>query len=532
MTLVAPSWLLRTTRLNAPNVQLRVASRFAAGDATTPAVNRSQVTRWESGQTAPTWDLVRRYEHLCGVAPGRLVAAVDLVHRDAAPRGATPQLRRPRPDDPAADAEPLLEAAVDGAALTGADWDTLSMLLGELPDVVMPRSLWRTLLERGLNEMAASVGLAYVHRAEAMARLCGHRRANPAVHALVGDVLSDPTAQVYSEAASLLQFYNHPGTGDMLRGVVADPVSTNALRAALFATASLLRDRRIAPESATDLIRMAHDYCRDDRHPYRVRRSAADVLLALTPKARERIATQLRTRPTDLVVASIVAGDGPMPTQQLRAVRRRVLAHVADTLGGTSHTDPTIRSLLESLTTDTNDDRRSHALHLLMVLPIGSAFGAAFVSELHDAVTTRQLDRVHEALGILMCLAPGNDLDLLTDIAVRAPGTQHLQDDAAVEACWAVGNAESVPAEDRLAERVLASVRDALTGDRPASPELLEAWAYVLGRRGLLDNPSLTATGRAGDSRVDPSAAQRWQSAIGWWSGLPAHVSAAAHESS
>ena len=142
------------------------------------------------------------------------------------------------------------------------------------------------------------------------------------------------------------------------------------------------------------------------RRARRAVRSAADVLLALTPKARERIATQLRTRPTDLVVASIVAGDGPMPTQQLRAVRRRVLAHVADTLGGTSHTDPTIRSLLESLTTDTNDDRRSHALHLLMVLPIGSAFGAAFVSELHDAVTTRQPDRVHEALGILMCLAP------------------------------------------------------------------------------------------------------------------------------
>lgn len=512
---------------------MRVAARFAAGNDEVPSVHRSQVTRWESGVTVPTFEIVRRYEILCGIEPGRLVAAIDLVHRDQSPREARPRLRRPLPPCPAEAAEPLLEAALSAEPLTGAGWDELSMLLAEMPETLMPRWQWRALLDRVLAEMNASVGIAYVRRAEAMARICGHRRAPDVVRGLVGDVLSDPDTQVYSEAASLLQYYDHPETAATLLRVLRDPVNANSLRASLFAAATLVRERRLTPGDSVELVRLALDLCQSPDQPYRVRRSAADVLLALTPAARRRIAGELRRHSRDLAVASIVSGDGPMPSAVLQGLRTRMVARLAGSLGGSARDDAQLLGVLDTVTTETNDDRRSHALHLLMVLPVGRAFGDAYVDELESAVADRDLTRVHETLGVLMCLAPGDRLGLLTDLATRSPRVPAFDDEVAVEACWAVGNAMFAPVDvPAVRAKVEAAVAEALSGARPVTPSLLEAWAYVLGRHGAVPAPGQDGSpdGAEPPANEDPGLAEVWRRAIRWWTDLPPHVRAAARE--
>lgn len=520
MVLVGTAWLLRSARVYSATSRGTTASRFAQGDDIYPAVHRSQVSRWESGRTEPTYDLVRRYEDLCGITPGDLVTAVDLVYRDERPRVHRPRLTRPLPEDRVATAGPLVDACLAGEVLTGSDWDVLSAAVAEVPDVLAPRRIWTGVLGRLLTELAASVRAPYLRRVEAVARLSGHPRAHEAALEVAGSVLTDASAQVYAEAASMLAYFDHPGTAPLLLGVLHDPVSPNAARAALFATATLLRERRAEPDDAYALVRRAHELATDSTQPYRVRRSAADVLLALAPASRERIAARMRLAPEELTVASIVAGDGPMPPRVAAALRARVLAHLRESLGPEAAEDQDLVRLLQMVTLETNDDRRSHALELLMVAPHGPAFGQAYTRELGDAAAARDMVRVHETLAALVCLAQPGSIDTLLAVAARQ-GSLDLGPDAAIEASWAVGNADLTEADRRaVAATIRTAVHDALTGVRVATPSLLEAWAYLLGRHGLLD----------GLGRTGGPAPQAWVDAQRWWSEQPAYVVAAIRE--
>ncbi|HET6699470.1 MAG TPA: hypothetical protein VFG88_10310, partial [Nocardioidaceae bacterium] len=114
------------------------------------------MTRWESPGTAPTYAVARRYEKVCGLEDGSLVAAIDLVYRHDQPVCGHAFLRRPLPEDPIGDAEALLERALGQEPMRRQDWDELSALLGEHPAVVLRRDDWKQLVRRGLHEMEVS----------------------------------------------------------------------------------------------------------------------------------------------------------------------------------------------------------------------------------------------------------------------------------------------------------------------------------------------------------------------------------------
>ncbi|MGN6129703.1 MAG: hypothetical protein ACTHOK_05115 [Nocardioidaceae bacterium] len=517
MKLAEPAWLLRVARTQAADPPLRTAALFAAGGGDFKAVHRSQVTRWERGEIAATYAVVRRYEALCGLEEGRLTAAFDLVHRYDKPVAARPTLRRPMPPDPGARADELVALALSDAPLTGLEWDQLSALLGEMPEAFLRGADWEALFRRGLREMDVTVGLGYRQRAEAMNRLAGHPRAGSHLAAFAAALLTDPASQVYSEAAALLRYCEHPAAAQLLLDVVADPVNPNALRAALSAAATTVRARRTPHATAVELVKLALELTRDTEQPYRVRRAAADVLVALRPSTRTSIAHELRRQPTELSVASIVAGDGPRPREQLRELRARIARRLDQHLDIALHDEPTLLRLLGYITTETNDELRGYALHLLMLLPFGPAVGRAFHGELTDAVRRGDALGVHEALGVLLCLAPRDGLGLLTDLAARSVAAPGDRDQVAVEACWALGNAKFAAAKDtdtgaRLAAAVSAS------WSRPPSRQLVEAWAYALAMSGHRDVlAGLVAP-------PDAPAAAVWERARQWWLDVPAHL--------
>ncbi len=519
MKLAEPPWLLRITRTHAADARLRTAAVFAAGGGVAKPVHRSQVTRWERGEIAVTYAVVRRYEQVCGLDEGRLAAAVDLVHRYERPVAATPALRRPPPPDPAAAADDLLAGALADSPLTGVEWDRLSALLGDMPAAFLRGEDWRHLFERGLREMDVTVGLGYRQRAEAMNRLAGHPRAARHLVDLATDLLHDPGAQVYSEVAALLRHCDHPGAAALLRDVVADPVNPHALRAALSSAATTIRARRAPHPMAVDLVKMAWELTRDPGQPYRVRRAAADVLLALRPATRRTIAEELRRLPTELSVASIVAGDGPRPRGQLRELHGRILRRLEGPLGAELHDEQPLLRMLGYITVETNDELRSHALHLLMLLPFGAAVGRAFLDELRAAVERRDALGVHEALGVLMCLTPRDGVEILTDLATRTADTPGDRDQVAVEACWALGNAKfTQPRDASTGARLAEAVRSSWSDRTPPSPRLQEAWAYALCMSGH----------RAALETLDPppgtAQAEVWERARQWWRAVPSYL--------
>ena len=371
-----------------------------------------------------------------------------------------------------------------------------------------------------------SVGMAYLQRAEAMARICAHPRAVDTVVAVVGDVLTDPSTQIYAEAAALLQFTSHAHVGRLLAGVVEDPVNDKALRAALFASASAIRCGHSRPVDALQTVQAAHDLAVDAKQSYPVRRAAADVLLALRPQARSRIANNLAPAAADESVVSIVKGSGPLGEEPLAALQWRLLDRASDLLGDRLADDPGMLSLVSAITTETNDDRRSHALHLLMVTPFGPAFGRACLAELADAVATGDTGLAHEVLGVLLCLAPADDLELLLDITTGTHPFGRENPEVAAAAAFALGNAKFAPVDTTVvAARVGSAVSRALAGSDPPPEELLRAWAYSLGRLGVLDQVQLA------EKTVCPVELIRsWTQADQWWRRLPPSVLAAARE--
>ena len=524
--LVEVPWLLRRTRLHAPRPQGRVGHWVAQGGGVAKPVHRAQVTRWETGATAVTYDIVRRYEDVCGLRKHQLVTAIDLLYRDHLPRSPGPQLRRPGVADPVPEAIDILTLLLDGSPATGDQWDRLSLLLGGLPAaLLMPRD-WATLIRRGIDELDVSVGMAYLQRAEAMARICAHPRVGGAVVEVVGDILTDPTAQIYAEAAALLQFTSHPQVGRLLAGAVENPVNDKALRAALFASASDIRCGHSRREDALGTVRAAHDLAVDAAQSYPIRRAAADVLLALRPKARRRIINSLDPDAADESVVSIVRGRGPLGDVALAALQRRILTRISETFGESLEADAGMRALVSAITTETNDDRRSHAMHLLMVAPFGQAFGRACLAELADAAEAGDTGLAHEVLGVLLCLTPADDLDLLLNIATGTHPLGRDNPEVAAAAALAVGNAKFAPVDRALvAARIGSAVSRRLAGTEPVPDELVRAWAYPLGRLGLLDHVRAPAGGTG-----DAEAGTLWAQADQWWRRLPPPVLAAARE--
>lgn len=524
MGLVKPGWVLRSARLYCGDPRLRVAATFAQGNEWFPPVHRSQVSRWENGDIAPSLDLVRRYESVCGMPPGQLVSAIDLVNRDEEPFRPGPTLRRPPSEDRFDIAEATLHAAITDSPISGDNWDALSALLGQNPTTLLLDEHWEKLIIRGLQEMDVSVGLAYQQRSEAMARIASHPRAAPRVISVVRRVLGDPAAQVYSEAAALLLCCPHHDAGAVLAASVRDPVNENALRAALFSSAALLRRGRASKEVAVDLVRAALQHCRDESMTYRVRRAAADLLLALDTTTRRRLSATLRSDGAEEAIASIVHGDGPRPLQLLRGLRHRVRQRLTHQLGPRLEEEEPLLRLVDHITVETNDEQRGKTLQLLMLLPFGPAVGRAYLAELREALAQGDSLNVHEALSILLCLTPADSTEPVADVAVRSCAVPDDPDELAVEACWALGNAKFTPATDseRTIERVRTAVVEVLDGDQTASVRLLEGWGYVLGIRGAYDVlEHLPPNGHV---------AEAWEHTRRWWLDLPAALRHAATE--
>ncbi len=525
MTLVPPEWVLRSARRYCGDPAWRTAAAFADGGAAAPAVHRSQVSRWENGSTPPSYDLVRRYEAVCGYRDGQLVTALDVMARAERPVSATSFLHRPMPADPVATAVAGLETAVSQEAMTGGDWDRLTALLGDLPVVVLLPDQWRTLLRRGMREMSISVGLPYLQRLESMARLAGHPSAAKYVVRLVEEVLTDPASQIYSEVTALLQFSDDPAAMSVLLRAAQDPVNTDALWSAMFAAAAKLRRKQVDPEAAVEIAQVALRCCRDQSLPYRTRRSAADVLVALTPDARRRIAAGLVQEENDLAIASIVTGDGPLPAERLSGLRSRVARHVEKRLGTSLEEEPHLLHLLDFITVETNDERRADALEMLMLLPLGAAVGAAYVEELHRALRRNDEAVVHEAMSVLSFLPPSDQAPMLLDLATRTPSANGGAEHVAAEAAFVLGNCRDL--DDHETEEVVRRVGDAvravLTGpDQPPPERLLRGWAYALGMHGARDRmPAATGAG---------PALEAWEAARQWWLDLPDYLVRAATE--
>jgi hypothetical protein len=496
---------------------------------------------------AVTYPLVRRYEVLLGYPEGAIQCLIDCLHRAADPVRATPTVPEPGPVDVSATIG-LIELALSEERMTGLDWYRLSGSLGRTPTAMLRRRDWQALLERCALEMAVSLDLEYALRDEALGRLAGHPQSGPVIAAMAAEVLRSPHAQVFSDTVELTMYCGHPDVVMVLLEQVRRPLNDDALRAALGALTSILRNGRASPEVVREAIQHAIGFVRDVQRPPRIRRQSANLLRALNLPGKQRLAAGLSAH--DLRDAATILLEGrSLDRSRLRTMTARVRAELArDThthAHSQTHLDPVLERVVRTALEDTDDIARTAAVRVLMLAPQRPRVAAALARDLTEHRARDDWDAVLEYLEVLVSLARAEDLDVVVDLLTDA----RTRPDLALLSGIVVGNAtDSDPARlsrrhERIHHRAAHVIEDPVTAlaghdTHEEARQILKGLVYPLGiagrfdliadlRRRLPKMPTDVPTQRpAGGSRVE-SPADVAPVAIGicdWWLSLPGHV--------
>ncbi|MER7072469.1 hypothetical protein [Terrabacter sp. NPDC000476] len=495
-------WVLRNARLQAADPALRSAAGFAAGGGRAAPVHRAQVGRWEGGVAQLGRELVRRYETVLGLPEGRLLAAVDLFSRSHEP--VRPAATLPPPGPPDVDGTlALLERALSSERMSGLDWDRLSDHVGRMPHALVRAADWEGLLRRLLHEVSVGIGLDYVQRAEAMARLAGHPRSGAVVAALAAEVVARPEAPFYVDTLSLLRFMDAPQALPVLVGQLRDPTNASTLRACLSVLTALVRGTRLDPETRLEAIRLAVSHLRDPSHPYLVHRGAANLVRTLGPSGSRRFATVL-TADDRRAAASIIRDGRAITASAIRETHRRIRIELEAGAAPESAGEPVLADLLETALGVTNEEDRSYALGVLMLSPQSRVVGRVHAAAFADALERSDHVAAHESATVLTWMGQREDLDLFTRVALSPSSAP----DVAKEAAHVVGNTRE-PAgprrDDREAELARRVAEVAAPPGAPADVQLLRGLVYALGMRGRHDllaevvraRPEMPASARA-----------------------------------
>lgn len=514
-------WVLRNARQHAADPDLRTAAGFAGGGGRAPAVHRAQVGRWENGGAEVTHDLVRRYEVVLGLPEGQLLRAIDYFSRQVQPLRTMPTLvPRQAPDVDATLA--LLERALSTDRMSGIDWDHLSGNLSRMPHALVRDADWEELMRRCLVEMTVTTGIEFAHRDEAVARLAGHPRSAGVVHGMASRMLEDPTTAVYSDIATLLAYSSHRDVVPLLLRHAAQPVNTDALRAALFVLTMIIPSGRLRPAEAMTAARLALEAIRDGHQPFHIHRAAANLLRALDLPHRRRLASVL-TADDRVHVARILMEGRALGLDAIGALKGRLLEAMVTALGPVDTREAVLQELLDTMLGTTEELARSTALGVLMLSPQSKPVGIAYAAELARARRAGDDVVAVECLSVLTWLVQPEDVDQLTAM-VLDPSTPAEQ---AMLCAIAVGNCTepASAARDAREEAVARRASELLTSE--TAPEkgdglrqVVRGLTYILGMRGRFD---LLAAVRDTADPIGPDAAVS-AGLLDWWLGLPPHV--------
>ncbi|WP_166133375.1 hypothetical protein [Nocardioides ochotonae] len=230
-------WLLATSRL-AGDQETCARESFVAALAQQHGiqVDRTRISRWESGQHTAPERTVQAYEALVGAVPGSFLAVTRGLAR--AFGDASPARRLPGPE-PAGDLDRLFED-VDAGRASGAQWLGLAVELTHYERVYLHPSTWQAVCRALLHELARAVGPAYVARYETATMLLLQPESQRHMLRALGEYCTDPHLQVGHGAVSLLaqvrgdqasdllvrlHYSGHPTLGPVTSGVLAAKAS-------------------------------------------------------------------------------------------------------------------------------------------------------------------------------------------------------------------------------------------------------------------------------------------------------------------
>jgi hypothetical protein len=199
------AWVLRTARNAHPDVGFHKGSTFQTLLALHGrSVSQASISRWESGEMQmPPW-VAGLYERTLGHRMGTLQAPINGLRRSLTRTALRlqPLLETPRDS---IGAEELVER-LNHRIHDGHDWFLFAAFASRGVALEPEDGDWGRLVQRLLDEMCRSVGLAYTLRMEALAALATIDHALPHVVRAIGALVMDPSSQAVTDAISLLDY--------------------------------------------------------------------------------------------------------------------------------------------------------------------------------------------------------------------------------------------------------------------------------------------------------------------------------------
>ncbi len=520
-------WLLANARAHAAEPQVRVASTFAAH--LVPPRNRSQVSRWESGQTPVSLPHLEQYERALGMEPYRLLCAVRLLSelRDEP----LPEIAPPRNDDWWDETVDLLERCTGRKRLSAAQWTRLSLNLAAEPDALVTPSDWERLLHRLITESSMQTGADYLLREQAAQILARHPRAARGVLATIDRVLGEPGSPDYMQATVMSAFLpalHRPAAVDLLLRHAEQPVDEQVRRAVIEGL-HVWESRGFLPDGAVERVHRLLRETLDDAASASAHRPAAILLHALT--RRGGLLEGLALPPSHRRMVRRILDDGRSLSDTEQAqLRTEIGERLLARFGPKTLRDPLVGRILDGATSLVRSDQRGPSMSMFMLIPQGVVLGEVYLSVLRHARQQEpqrpgHADIIDEAMTILSWVLPASGLSDLLDIARDPASSPHHARSA--WHCLGNGLAEGMaplvgPVDPALAHEVLTGVVGSARrhlGQAPPSEAddgtLARGHSYVLGMVGRVD--------LLRELRAEALAVQRpaWVAKVDGWLDLP-----------
>ena len=197
-------WVMRVSRLSHCRNEGATESfndAFGEWDLT---ASPSRLSRWEYGSSGGTHRVLRAYEDGCGLPPYLLFALNDRQLRAEESRFSTTASIDATPLLDTEDIYKILDRAVSGGDLSGSDWYRLANFATSQDYFYLAPGNIAIVARRLIEELARSLGPAYVLRFEALHLLASQTRAKEALVGQLMEMFEDRSTGAIGDAVSLI----------------------------------------------------------------------------------------------------------------------------------------------------------------------------------------------------------------------------------------------------------------------------------------------------------------------------------------
>lgn len=487
------AWLLRVCRLHGPHTGYHNLTSFANAmkEIGVERSGASTLSRIETGIIAPNFEIVRGYEDLLGLRPYSMVSNMDSTLRYRAPVfDASPALPRRRQDPRTAYRrfDELVERARSQELMSGPEWDELTIIVTERPDlVVSPRSAWLELMNRLLTEEILSDGVPWMQRFEAVNRMLAHPTVGIDALSTLRAVVDDRDVQSVVGTACLFDGSAEPQASVEVIRHMAQPADDRVFKGALMACVRKLKYSHFTGlqlEKLSGLVAtvlLESTYLDDETHAL-----ALSVLRQLPQRSHSAVSTNLQRHMTnDKSYSSVLEENRLLGRTGARIVTSRIANHAMASTPTImeGYLDTVLPALVDEMLFDPVFDARLYAAFLIQVSPFRAGTAEALTAELKFAHWNNNqawLTTLFEALRIL----GGPRERKVVEQFVVSRGTSGAVADAASYALGHIGGEST----DEFMRRALAFHFSAW--ERSASQvsgSILDRLVYAIGMSGKRD---------------------------------------------